>query len=297
MIVSVPATSANLGPGFDALGLALALRNSFIVEEAACDEILGCETEYCGSDNLFLASARKAALAVGKRLPPLRVRFDSPVPVARGLGSSATLIIGGILAAKRLLGSPASEALDEQGILDLAASIEGHPDNTTPAMLGGFAVAVSEDGRIVSIRRPLGGSISFSALVPPFPLETSIARAALPKSVSFADAAGNAGRAALVTAAFLTGDWEKLGAAMHDRLHEPWRAPLIPGFEEMRRGARDAGALAVWLSGAGPTVIAVSRRGDLAFASRMDALCAAAKPQAWRHLLLAADDIGAAVSD
>jgi len=297
MTIGVPATSANLGPGFDALGIALSLRNDFIVEPAERDEILGCEAAHRGADNLFLVAARRAAAVAGLPLPPLRVRFQSAVPIARGLGSSATLIIGGILAAKRLLGAAASEALDEQGILDLAASIEGHPDNTTPALLGGFAVAVLDGGRTVSIRKALGGSIVFSALVPPFPLETSVARAALPKSVCFADAAANAGRAALVTAAILAGDWDKLGAAMRDRLHEPWRAPLIPGFDDMREGAREAGALAVWLSGAGPTIVAASRSGDAAFATRMDALCAAAKPHAWRHLLLLADDEGAIVSD
>ncbi len=295
MIISVPATSANLGPGFDALGLALSLRNSFSVEHAERDEILGCE--YVGGDNLFLVAARKAAAVCGMQLPPLRVRFESPVPIARGLGSSATLIIGGILAARAVLGTAGAAALDERGVLDLAARIEGHPDNTTPALLGGFAVSVLDGAHIVAIRKSIGEGVAFSALVPPFPLKTSVARAALPKSVPFADAASNAGRAALVTAAFLSGDWDKLGAAMRDRLHEPWRAPLIPGFEEMREGAREAGSLAVWLSGAGPTVIAASRNGDAAFAARMDALCAAAKPRPWRHLLLRADDEGARVSD
>jgi len=295
MIVSVPATSANLGPGFDALGLALSLRNEFRVEVAAKDEIVGCEPAFSGPDNLFMAAARRAAAMIGKALPPLRVRFDCEVPIARGLGSSATLIVGGILAARRLLDASFRPRLDRQALLDLAASIEGHPDNTTPALLGGFSVAVLEAGTTVQIRRPIGRGIAFSALVPPFPLETAVARAVLPPTVSFSDAASNAGRAALVTAAFLSGDWHKLGAAMRDRLHEPWRAPLIPGFDQISGAARDAGALAVWLSGAGPTIIAASRRGDTAFASRMDAICSAATPQPWRHHLLLADDSGARV--
>ena len=296
MIVSVPATSANLGPGFDALGLALSLRNDFHVEMADEDELVGCEPAHGGADNLFLISARRAAALVGLPLPHLRVRFACEIPVARGLGSSATLIVGGILAARRILGPAASSKLDEEAILDLAAAIEGHPDNTTPALLGGFSVAVLDSGRTIAIRRPLGQGIAFSALVPPFSLETAVARAALPATVPFPDAAANAGRAALVTAAFLAGDWHKLGAAMRDRLHEPWRAPLIPGYETMTGAAREAGALAVWLSGAGPTIIAASRRGDCDFARRMDDLCGAAKPQPWRHYLLGADDVGAVVT-
>ncbi|HUX38657.1 MAG TPA: homoserine kinase [Rectinemataceae bacterium] len=296
MKVSVPATSANLGPGFDALGLALSLRNEFHIETADSDELVGCDPAFAGADNLFLVAARRAAVLVGLPLPPLRIRFASEIPIARGLGSSATLIVGGILAARRILGSAASTILDEQAILDLAASIEGHPDNTTPALLGGFSVAVLDAGRTISIRRPLGQGLVFSALVPPFALETTVARAALPSTVPFPDAAANAGRAALVTAAFLAGDWHKLGAAMRDRLHEPWRAPLIPGYDTMTRAAREAGALAVWLSGAGPTIIAASRRGNSEFAKRMDELCRAAKPQPWRHYLLGADDVGASVT-
>ncbi|MDA8411481.1 MAG: homoserine kinase [Treponema sp.] len=295
MIIGVPATSANLGPGFDALGLALSLRNRFHVQRAEREEILDCEVGCDGADNLFLVAARRAAGLVGRELPSLRVRFEASVPVARGLGSSATLIIGGILAARELLGPEGAEVLDEGAVLDLAASIEGHPDNTTPAFLGGFAVSVLEGGRTVAIRKALGTGLAFSALVPPFPLETSVARAVLPATVPFADAAANAGRAALVTAAFLSGDWDMLGMAMRDRLHEPWRAPLIPGFEEMKEGARRAGALAVWLSGAGPTVLAASHGGDAAFARRMDALCATMGPRPWRHLLLEADDAGATV--
>lgn len=297
MILSVPATSANLGPGFDALGLALSLRNEFEVEECDRDELLGCDPAHAGPDNLFLRSARRAAAELDRPLPPLRVRFSCPIPLARGLGSSASLIVAGILAASRLLGAGAEAglygALDEQGVLDLACEIEGHPDNTTPALLGGFSVAVREAGRVRCLRRPLGRELRFAALVPPFPLETAKARAALPSSLPFADAAFSAGRAALVTAAFLTRSWDLLGAAMEDRLHEPWRASLIPGFVEMREGARKAGALAVWLSGAGPTILAAFRGDDSGFTSRVEELSRVGASRPWSCLILDAEDVGA----
>lgn len=295
MIVSVPATSANIGPGFDSLGLALSLRNRFEIELSTRDELIGCDPSAAGSDNLFLVAAREAATRVGASLPSLRVRFDCEIPMARGLGSSATLIVGGILAAKAVLGPQAAKALDRRTILDLAATLEGHPDNTTPALLGGFTVAVMAEGRTTETRGAVGKDLAFSALVPPFPLQTSVARAALPATIPFADAAANAGRAALVAAAFLTRDWDQLAIAVQDRLHEPWRAPLIPGFDEARLAAREAGALAVWLSGAGPTVIAVSRKDETEFSRRMEEICAAMRPQPWRHLLLSADDEGARV--
>jgi len=292
----VPATSANLGPGFDSLGVALGLYNRFHFEAAEHTTIKGCPPDFADENNLFLVAARRAAEVLGRDLPPLALRFETEVPVARGLGSSATLVVGGILAARYLLGGE-GHGLDEQEVLDLAADIEGHPDNTTPALLGGFTVSVLEGRRCVAARRPLGKDLDFSAIVPPFPLETSRARAALPAELSFRDAAWNAGRAALVAAAFMTADWRLLETGMRDRLHEPWRAPLIEGYVEMVEAARAAGALGVFLSGAGPTVMAISLGGDMEVAGRLERACSSMLPRPWRCLRLKVDDVGAVMDD
>ncbi|MBL8968845.1 MAG: homoserine kinase [Spirochaetaceae bacterium] len=296
--VRVPATSANLGPGFDALGLAVALYNVFDLEEAEGLVLEGAAPGESGPENLLVRAYRRGLEELGLPWRGLRARFAADIPVARGLGSSAACIVGGLLAAGRA-GSGAAGAsgagLPRGRILELAAEIEGHPDNTSPALLGGFAAAVMEGGRVEAVRAPLGGELAFLAMVPPFPLSTAKARAALPKTLPFADAARNSGRAALVAAAFLARDWDRLEAACSDRLHEPYRAPLIPGFEAAVAAARAAGALAVYLSGAGPTVMALGRAGDAALEAGIAAACAAAKPAPWRLYRLAADDQGAVI--
>jgi len=292
--VRVPSTCANLGPGFDALGLALNLYDRFEVEAADRLVVEGCEPELSGPDNLFVRAAKRAHAELGLPLRGMRVRFDADVPVARGLGSSAACIVGGLLAGAALA-SGRADALPRDRLLDLACELEGHPDNTTPALLGGFAVSIMDGRRVRSVRTPLGGALAFRALVPPFPLETSKARAALPATVPHADAVFNLGRAALLAAALATGNVESLGAACADRLHEPYRAHLIPGFAEVVAAARDAGAIAVFLSGAGPTVMAVTRAGDDGFVRAMEPALAAMKPTAWRLLDLSADDTGAVI--
>ncbi|MDP3179430.1 MAG: homoserine kinase [Spirochaetaceae bacterium] len=303
--VRVPATSANLGPGFDSLGIALSLYNDFFV--SLTDETLVVDSEPGteGPENLFLQSYRRGMAELRVPVQPIRVRFASGVPMARGLGSSSTCIVGGLLAASAAaagaLDAPARgggalpSALSRSRILDIAAEIEGHPDNVAPAVLGGFAVAVTEGGRVVAIRASIDEELRFHAMVPPFPLETAKARAALPASVTHKDAAFNAGRAALVAAAFLSRDYGALGVACCDRLHEPYRAPLIPGFAEVAEAARAQGALAVFLSGAGPTVMALCRAEDGGFPARMQATLAARVGGAWGLLSLRANDSGATV--
>lgn len=287
--VRVPATSANLGPGFDALGLALGLYNLFEVEEAEGLFFEGCPREFQGPENLFARALRRGYEEVGRPFLGVRVRFAADIPIARGLGSSAACIAGGLVAAGALSG----RSLPRERLLDLAAELEGHPDNTTPALLGGFAVSVADAGRVHALRVALGEGLRFSALVPPFPLETALARAALPTTLPFKDAVHNLGHAALVTAAFMARDWDKLSIACHDRLHEPYRASLIPGFSQAVDGARDAGALAVFLSGAGPTIMAISPSSDASFPERMTALCASLRPEPWQALDLEPDDKGA----
>lgn len=290
--VRVPATSANLGPGFDCLGLALSLYNVFDVELAEGLEFVGCEPVHACPDNLFVQAVGLGFAELGLSLPGMRVVFDTAVPVARGLGSSATCIVGGLLAADALSGG----ALGRQRVLQLAAKLEGHPDNVAPALLGGFSVAVMDGGEVYAVTRPVGRALRFCALVPDFELETSVARAALPASLDFKDAVFNAGRAALMAAAFVSGDFRSLKVACEDRLHQPWRAPLIPGFVEIVAKCRAFGAEASFLSGAGPTIMAVVHEESAAeFAASMRGWLAGRDGVVWRLLELQSDDVGARV--
>lgn len=293
--VRVPATSANLGPGFDALGVALSVYNRFEVEESDRLDLCGCDEAYRGADNLLVQGYKRAMELLGLPFCGLRVRFSADIPVARGLGSSSACIVGGIMAADAIHGG----GMGKSAILDLAAGIEGHPDNVAPALLGGFVAAIVDSGRVSAVRSPIGEAIVFNALVPPFELETTKARAALPQMLPFKDAVFNVGRAALVAAAFATGDYGALGAACRDRLHEDYRAPLIPGFREVVDAARRAGAIAVFLSGAGPTVMAICRGGASSFAADIaPALARRASAEdggSWALLELKADDEGAAL--
>jgi homoserine kinase len=300
--IRVPATSANLGPGFDALGLALGLYNRFVFEEATDLLIEGCPPELATEDNLFVLAYRRGLEARGRPYRGLHLRIEASIPIARGLGSSAACIVGGLVAAALVAGEvgaagPEGAAVPgwKAGLVDLAAELEGHPDNVVPALLGGFCASLVEGGRVSFYRREIEDRLSFHALVPPFPLSTAVARAALPRELAFGDAVHSAGAAALVAAAFASARYELLAAAISDRLHEPYRAPLIPGFDRVRRAAREAGALAVYLSGAGPTIMALGleegRGRD--FARAMETTLRTIEGGPWRLIELGPDGVGA----
>lgn len=295
--VRVPATSANIGPGFDALGLALSLYNYFDALEIDGLEFSGCEGAYCNEDNLFVRAYKRALAELDLPFRGLRVGFEAEVPVARGLGSSSTCIVGGLMAANAIHGGK----LPRARLLDIAAELEGHPDNVAPALLGGFVSAVIEGDAgdecraVRALHFPIDPELVFNALVPPFELETSKARAALPKSLPYKDAVFNLGHAALVAAAFASRDYDALSAACRDKLHQDYRAPLIPGFQAVVDAASEAGAIAVFLSGAGPTVMAISRTGSGDFAHAIAPTLAARTEGAWLHLSLRADNAGAAL--
>jgi homoserine kinase len=289
----VPATSANLGPGFDALGLAMNLYNRFEAEESEALDLSGCNEAYCNKDNLFVRAYQRALSELGLPFCGLRVHFEAEVPVARGLGSSSTCIVGGLMAANALHGGKLTKA----HLLDIAAELEGHPDNVAPALLGGFVSAVITDGSVRAARFSIGEELVFNALVPPFELETAKARAALPKTLPYKDAVFNLGHAALVAAAFASRDYDALSVACDDRLHQNYRAPLIPGFQTIVDAARDAGAIAVFLSGAGPTVMAISLSDEDRFAQTIAPILASRPEGAWMHLRLRADNVGATLEE
>jgi homoserine kinase len=253
--VEVPATSANLGPGFDALGLALDLWNecSFSAAPEFAVEVSGEGAERLPNhrDNLIVRAALRLAEVCGKPLPPFRVQCLNRIPFGSGLGSSSAATLTGLLGANAWLGSP----LGHSEILDLAAEIENHPDNVAPALLGGLVVATMDGDRVLARKLESGPAPRITVVVPDFSLPTRQARAALPKQIALRDAIFNISRALLVSEALRGGDLELLGRAMTDALHQPYRLPLIPGAQPAMDAAR-AGGAAVALSGAGPSLIA-----------------------------------------
>ena len=293
--VSVPATSANVGSGFDALGLAVTLYNTVTFEESDKLDISAADGTRIprGESNLVYRSARVVYDQLGIPMKGLRITQKNTIPMARGLGSSSACIVAGILGANALLGNK----LTRRQMLTLATSIEGHPDNVAPAMLGGFVTSVIDEGQIYSVKKEIDTELAFAAFVPDFRLLTSKARAALPAMVSHKDAVYNLSRAALATAAFCDGNYALLDVATKDVLHQQYRLPLITGGDEVFELAQDLGALAVYISGAGPTIMAVVHKDDTEFFDRAEAALAADGPlhHFTVHRLLA-DNVGAVVS-
>lgn len=262
--VKVPATSANVGAGFDALGLALDFYNTVSFELAEQGLVItstdGTKVPI-GPENLVYRAVCDTFAFCGRPVPGLRIAQTNPIPMARGLGSSSACIVAGILGANALMGLP----LSNREMLTLATAIEGHPDNVAPALMGGFVASVLDEGQVYSVKKDISDQLAFAAFIPDFPLLTEKARAVLPKTVAHKDAVYNLSRAALATAAFCDGDYELLGVATKDALHQSYRLPLVPGGQEVFALARELGALGVYISGAGPTIMAVVRRSDEAF--------------------------------
>lgn len=264
--VRVPATSANLGPGFDSLGLALDLWNETIftlaIEYSVQVHGEGQERISSGENNLIIRSAQRLAEFVGKRLPPFHIDCVNHIPLSSGVGSSAAAKLTGLLGANALLGKP----LLKQEILNLATELEGHSDNVAPALLGGLVVSTVEDGKVlahkIQVEENHNSPIHITVVLPDFHLSTQQARAALPEQVTLKDAVHNIGRAMMVTEAFRNCDLDLLGKAMTDTLHQPYRLWLIPGAREAMGAAKEAGAAAAAISGAGPSIIAFSAKRE-----------------------------------
>lgn len=286
--VRVPATSANLGPGFDALGLALSLHDEVVgrvVPDGLSVEVNG-EGESVARDesHLVIRAMRHGFGALGVTPPGLALECVNRIPHSRGLGSSAAAIVAGILLARALV-ADGDVRMSDADVLALASGLEGHPDNVAPCLLGGLTVAWFEGGAAQAIRRDLDPTIVPVALVPPFTASTELARGLLPPTVPHADAAFAAGRAALLVAA-LTGTPQALLAATEDRLHQSYRAPAMPDTARLVARLRANGHPAV-VSGAGPTVLVLAR-GDIE-AERM----LSAAPDGWTAVALRVDPTGA----
>lgn len=256
--VIVPATSANCGPGFDVLGAACNLYNEFtyeLTERGFELEVTGegsGRLHASGKNLAFLAFFRLWNELTDRRYTGLKVTMHNRIPLSRGLGSSSTAIVAGLMAANYLTGS----TLTRQQLVDYATEIEGHPDNVAPALLGGFTVSYMSHGKAASLRFVPQKPLSFIAAVPAEPLSTARARQAIPETVIHKDAVFNAGRSALLVSALLTGEYKFLPDALEDRLHQPYRMPLINGTQAVFKAAKNAGAYGAVISGAGSTLMA-----------------------------------------
>ena len=262
VVVDVPATTANLGPGFDCLGAALDLNNRFAMRriEGGGERfeliIEGSEGSHLrgGPENLVYRAAQRVWKAAGLEPVALEARVRLAVPPARGLGSSATAIVAGLMGANALVGEP----LSKEKLLELAIDIEGHPDNVVPSLLGGLcmtAKAASQRWRVV--RCEWTPSVKAGVAIPSIRLSTSEARRAMPKAIPVGDAVVNLGALTLLLQGLRTGNGDLISDGMHDRLHEPYRWRLIKGGDEVKQAAMDAGAWGCAISGAGPSVLAL----------------------------------------
>ncbi|APH14707.1 homoserine kinase [Clostridium sporogenes] len=260
--VRVPATSANIGPGFDCLGVAVNMYNKFFVEEIEEGLIFeGCADKFKNEDNLIYVAMKKCFDKIGYKPTGLKIKIESDIPVSRGLGSSAACVVGGIVSANELAG----RVLNKKELLDLAVEVEGHPDNVNPAFCGGMTVSISDNKEIIYSKVKVSEGIKFCALIPDFNLSTEKARAVLPKSIDYKDGIFNVGRTALMISALNNGDFHLIKYACKDKLHQDYRAKLIENFYSIKKQCEKLNSLGVFLSGAGPTIMVMLREEDKDF--------------------------------
>lgn len=293
--IDVPATSANLGSGFDSLGIALTKCNRVWMEEWDSVDIASVDSTVIPTDenNLIFWAARYLYERCGRKLPGLKIRQENNIPMARGLGSSSACIVAGILGANRMLGTPCSQ----QELINLAAKIEGHPDNTTPAISGGLVASAIEGEKVYSVSVPVSEKIRFAVFIPPFELKTEKARSVLPKNYSRSDAVYNLSRSALMAASLFSGKLENLRVAVQDKLHQPYRSGLIENYDQIFRLSYELGSLGTYVSGAGPTIIAlIPAENTQAFESYAVSHLEEKGINGWQVEILKADSSGAKIT-
>ena len=272
--IRIPATTANMGPGFDCIGMAFDMYNYIDFEPTGVDGY--CELTSDGDaghidlskDNLIYKAYAAVFQYLQKPVMGIKMHFENNVPYSRGLGSSSAALIGGVKVANEVLGNP----LSDTELLNVALQFEGHPDNIAPALLGGVVISgLDENGDVFYSKITPPANLHCTVIIPDYPLATKKARAVLPQQFSMQDAVYNVGRMAMLIDAMHTGKLEQLALAMNDKLHQPYRMPLIKGMDEIVPAAKALGALNVTISGAGPTILIVSD-GKKDFSSLQDIL-------------------------
>lgn len=274
--VKVPASSANIGPGFDCLGIALPIYNTITIEETVLPGT-GIEINIMSEEenidemvfdkiprdktNLVYKAVEMLYNSIGHEPSELKINIQTGIPIARGLGSSSSIIVGGLLAANKLLGDPA----DETALLAIATEVEGHPDNVAPAILGGLVLSSQEDdGSVSYFKMNWPEEWDLTVCIPDFELSTEISRSVLPKEVSMADANFNAKHLAMLIQAINTQDHKLMKLALKDKLHQPYREKLVPGMKDIMDAFKhEDGVLGCVLSGAGPSILVISHKYDV----------------------------------
>ncbi|AVQ45481.1 homoserine kinase [Clostridium botulinum] len=291
--VRVPATSANIGPGFDCLGVAVNMYNKFFVEEIKEGLIFeGCEDKFKNEDNLIYVAMKKCFDKIGYKPTGLRIKMESDIHVSRGLGSSAACVIGGIVSANELAG----RVLNKKELLDLAVEVEGHPDNVNPAFCGGMTVSISDNKEIIYSKVKVSEGIKFCALIPDFTLSTEKARTVLPKSIDYKDGIFNVGRTALMISALNNGDFHLIKHACKDKLHQDYRAKLIENFYSIKKQCEKLNSLGVFLSGAGPTIMVMIKEEENYFSKNIRVFLDTLKNK-WEVRELKIDNIGTIINN
>jgi len=298
--IKVPATTANMGAGFDCLGMALSLYNEITVRESdrfsiEIKGVVASDDIFTTKDNLIYQVIASFYEEIGQKVPHLSITQEDCIPMTRGLGSSSACIVAGLFAANELTGHPMTR--DE--LAQMACRIEGHPDNVAPAVYGGLIVAVleGEEQTLHHVKITPPSELSYVAFIPNFQLSTAKARRILPINYSRADAVFNISRASLFIASMMNGDFSNFPVALNDKIHQPYRGTLIPGFDAVFGATEKAGAHGVFMSGAGPTIIAITTRDkEETFAQEMQNALVQLDNE-WKTIILHADLEGATVCD
>ena len=256
--IKVPATSANLGVGFDTLGVALNIYNTFYVEESDKLIIEGVDEKYCNSDNLFVVAFNETLKRLNVSMN-VYVKMESDIPISRGLGSSASLIVAGSLAANILN----NNMLSMEEIFDICTKLEGHPDNIAPALFGGFTASLLHNDKPYTRKIKVNDKFRFTVLIPDFEVSTHNARTVLPKSISLSDAVSNMSNIVALCFALQDGDSNMLTISNNDKIHEPYRKSLINEFDIVKKECLKNGAFTFMISGSGSTCLAISEDKNL----------------------------------
>ncbi len=284
--ITVPASTANIGPGFDTLGLALNMYNAYEFEETDGElTIEGCPELYKNSNNLVYKSFIKTAEIIGKDVKGLKISMKTDIPVSRGLGSSSACIVGGVFGANALL----KGGLSKNELFKIAVNIEGHPDNMAPAVYGGLTASIVEEGTPYCMSYEISDKLQFCALIPDFETSTSEARKLLPEQVVFKDAVFNISRTAVLLKALEEGNTEIIRISLKDRLHQSYRKTLIHEYEKVREICEGNGSLAFFISGSGPTLMNITDNSVFMNKIKDSIMCLQNK---WEIKYLAADTKG-----
>lgn len=287
--VTVPASTANIGPGFDTLGLALNLYNIYYFEEIDHGLIIeGCPEEYKNENNLVYKSFLAVAHEIGVHVNGLKIKMETDIPVSRGLGSSSACIVGGVFGANEIL--KANMTHDE--LFKIAVRIEGHPDNIAPAVYGGMTASIVDDGIPYYTKYKIHDSIRFCALIPNFETSTAQARKLLPKDIVFEDAIFNVSRVAVLLKSLENGDFNLIKKSLKDRLHQSYRKVLIDEYDEIEKICIDHDSKGFFVSGSGPTLMNIIHNFNFTKLINNDIMSLKHK---WEIKLLHADEHGVVV--